>query len=357
VPDVDLASSPPQIPFQETVHLSNPAKGAFPKSTKGRRSYLLILPLTLNPVPPYDFALSTSLFVNGDPQVRRAENGTFWQVIRVEGEPVLVRARSTGSVEEPKITLEAMGRSDLSRDQQKKAGEAVSWILALSDDLKKFHEAISSDARMTWLAHSLPGLKSYSNATAFEALVATITEQQISIQVARALESRLVKLLGEPLEAGGAAFFAFPTPERLARATEENYRACGLSTRKGEYIRNAARMVVQGDLDLEQYRAVPDSSRIVEELSRIRGIGAWTAEFVLLRGLHRLDAIPADDLGVRRAMARYYCPGRTITGEDVRERAEQWGAWKGLAAFYLLVGERHGITFPNARVAGFEEES
>jgi DNA-3-methyladenine glycosylase II len=69
----------------------------------------------------------------------------------------------------------------------------------------------------------------------------------------------------------------------------------------------------------------------------------WTAELAVLRGLSRLDAIPADDLGIRRLISRYYSKTSRIDTGEARRIAEAWGAWKGLAAYYLLVAEQVGI--------------
>jgi DNA-3-methyladenine glycosylase II len=112
-----------------------------------------------------------------------------------------------------------------------------------------------------------------------------------------------------------------------------------LSTRKAEYIRNISDMILKGDIDLESYRKYGDSQRIVEELDKIRGIGVWTAELTIVRSMSKYDVIPADDLGLRRVISHFYCKGRTITAEEVRRITEDWGRWKGLAAFYLIVAE------------------
>ena len=76
---------------------------------------------------------------------------------------------------------------------------------------------------------------------------------------------------------------------------------------------------------------------ILDNLCSLRGVGVWTAEFTALRGLNRLDVFPADDLGLRRLVAHYYCSEGTITSAQARRIAEQWGEWKGLAGYYLVV--------------------
>jgi DNA-3-methyladenine glycosylase II len=82
-----------------------------------------------------------------------------------------------------------------------------------------------------------------------------------------------------------------------------------------------------------------NTKEMMEELTKIRGIGVWTAELALLRGLGRLDAIPADDIGLQRVISQYYRDNEKISAEEVRKIASSWGKWKGLAGYYLVVAE------------------
>jgi DNA-3-methyladenine glycosylase II len=96
---------------------------------------------------------------------------------------------------------------------------------------------------------------------------------------------------------------------------------------------------VDGKLDLEHLKKDKTPEEIISELDEIRGIGVWTAELTMLRGMQKLDALPADDLGVRRVISRYFCGGKPIRSGEAREIAKSWGRWKGLAAFYLIIAE------------------
>lgn len=107
--------------------------------------------------------------------------------------------------------------------------------------------------------------------------------------------------------------------------------------RKAEYIRDVSRLIVDGFLDLEKLKHCVDDQSVIEELDKIRGIGVWTAELTMIRGMHRFGVLPADDLGVRRTIAHYYRKDRMISAAEARQIAKRWGAWKGLAAFYLIV--------------------
>jgi DNA-3-methyladenine glycosylase II len=299
-------------------------------------------PLTLKPVPPFDFALSASIFSGGDPQIRSYSEGIFRQLIRVRDGLHLATVTASGSVGHPAVHL-SLEPWPADQPEAREAAGMIARIFNLDLDLSPFTSAVRDDPIISALAWRLRGLKPPRTATVFEALVDSIIEQQISLSAAHSIEKRVVRTFGDTLESGGKVSYAFPSPGRLADAAPEELRACGLSGRKAEYILGIARRARDGTLDLENFGSEEDTQAIVRELSTIRGVGVWTAELAVLRGLSRLDAIPADDLGIRRSISEYYSRGSRINTAGARRIAEAWGAWKGLAAYYLLVAERLGI--------------
>jgi DNA-3-methyladenine glycosylase II len=151
-------------------------------------------------------------------------------------------------------------------------------------------------------------------------------------------------MFGESVAVNGETFFAFPTAEALAKAGAAEIRHAGLSMRKADYIYGAAKLIVDGELNLERLKMEKNPEKIIEELDEIRGIGVWTAELTMLRGMQRFDALPADDFGIRRVISRYYCDSKPLKAAEARQIAEPWGNWKGLAAFYLIIAETQNIT-------------
>jgi DNA-3-methyladenine glycosylase II len=77
--------------------------------------------------------------------------------------------------------------------------------------------------------------------------------------------------------------------------------------------------------------------KIIGELSQIRGVGVWTVEMTMIRGMQKYDAFPTDDIGLRRIIAHYYYGGEKISGEEVWQTASAWSGWRGLASFYLVM--------------------
>lgn len=127
----------------------------------------------------------------------------------------------------------------------------------------------------------------------FTGLVQSIIGQQISIKAADSIWRRLEAAAGEA------------TPERLARMALSELTACGLSGRKAEYIKGAAEAVVSGALDLDALEQADDEA-VIRELVKLRGVGRWTAEMLLIFSLQRQDVMSYDDYGLRTGLCRLY---------------------------------------------------
>jgi DNA-3-methyladenine glycosylase II len=300
--------------------------------------------LSISAVAPFNFDLSAQIFANGDPQVRRYEKGSFHQVIRIDGKLALASVESVGTVENPQLSVELKTNRKLIEEEKDEAGKVVNSLFNLDFDLTSFYAEAKNDKTMATITQKLRGLKSPTTQFAFEALVDSIVEQQISLKVANTFEKRIIKKWGDALNLGDEIFYAYPTPKSLAAATQQELRTVGLSERKAEYIRNAASIIATGKLDLEKLKNSKNAEEIVEKLDKVRGVGVWTAELTMLRGMSRLEALPADDLGLRRTISRYYCGGKSITSVEARKIAENWGKWQGLAAYYLTVAEMTGVS-------------
>jgi DNA-3-methyladenine glycosylase II len=295
--------------------------------------------LTIGAVPPFDFDLSAGIFSDGEGQIQKYENGKFWQVIRIDGRLALVIVRALGTVDEPKLSVELNSNEEISDNDKKKAAEIVCRVFNLDFDLRPFYDEVKRDNIMAGLAQRLRGLKSPTTPTVFEALIDSIVEQQISLKVAEDMERKLIKTFGDRLSISGEIYYAFPKPRRLASADIEQLRNCGLSSKKAEYIKEISALVAESKLDLEKLKDYKNADEIIIELDRIRGIGVWTAEMTMVRGMQKFDALPADDLGLKRVISHYYCKNKRISSEEARRVAEKWGKWKGLAAFYLIMAE------------------
>lgn len=299
--------------------------------------------LSIEPMVPFDLSLSSIVFADGDRTVRGFNEDCFSQVINVGSKLVLVKLSQNGQVSKPHLTLDLYSDNLLSIEQKQKAQQIISYIFSLDLPLYDFYSHVKTDSVMTQITQKLCGFKFPTTPTVFEALVDAIVEQQISIKVARKIEERLAVKFGETLSINGENYYAFPTPRIMIEAGVDVIRQVGLSQRKADYIFNAAQMIVENKLDLEEMKKNNDSEQIISELDEINGIGVWTAELTMLRGMQKFDILPADDFGIRRVISNYYNKNIMIKAAEARKIGEAWGEWKGLAAFYLIVAEAKGI--------------
>jgi DNA-3-methyladenine glycosylase II len=151
------------------------------------------------------------------------------------------------------------------------------------------------------------------------------------------VRSRLVRRYGEKLNFNEQTYYAFPKPEKLARAKESSLRQLQFTEKKSEYIIGLAKAVSNGQLDLAALSQQSDEE-IAEKLMALRGIGRWTVDWFLARHLGRGQAFPAGDLGVRKAVQHFYFNGKEKSEEELRKFAQRWGEFANLATHYLLAG-------------------
>ncbi|MGE5832430.1 MAG: hypothetical protein ACM3X8_05875, partial [Methanomicrobiales archaeon] len=146
-------------------------------------------------MPPFDFDLSASIFSEGDPDIRSYRDGTFRQVLRLGSRLVLVDVTSGGTVDRPQVRVEVRP-GPIPPGIRKVAGETVSRLFNLDLDLSPFEREVGADPVMSAMSQRLRGLKPPRTATVFEALIDSITEQQISLTAAHSIERRIVRTFG-----------------------------------------------------------------------------------------------------------------------------------------------------------------
>lgn len=156
----------------------------------------------------------------------------------------------------------------------------------------------------------------------FGTLARSILGQQISVKGASALWERLEHRLGRV------------TPETVAASSQAELIGCGLSRGKIAYLRTLAGGFLEGSIDVSRWREVEDET-VIAELTRIKGIGRWTAEMFLIFHLLRPDVLPLDDLGLKRAIARYYAGGDRPSRSEMLAIGEAWKPWRSVATWYL----------------------
>jgi DNA-3-methyladenine glycosylase II len=183
-------------------------------------------------------------------------------------------------------------------------------------------ELAARDGVLRGLIDRFQGLALGSRGDAFSTLARSIVGQQISVKAAQSVWDRLSGRL------------AVVTPQAVARTRRPILRACGLSGRKVDYLKDLAGKFLGGTLDPKRWHALEDE-QVIAELTTVKGIGVWTAEMFLIFYLTRPDVLPLADLGLHRAMRIHYNRGRALSQQRMRGIGAAWSPWRSVATWYL----------------------
>ncbi len=297
--------------------------------------------LRLYPTPPFDFELTAGYhtYFQARSGADSMDDGVYRRLLDLNGKLTLASVRSTGSLDAPEILVELCGDA-LSDSDAELAASQLEWMLGTGQDLGPFYSLAASDPPMAGLAERFRGLHLPRTATLFESLVLAVLGQQISASVARAMRLLMIERFGERAEYGGVTYFAFPRPEAIAASSPEELRTLKLTQRKSEYIHGIALAALQPEW--AELTLLPDDE-FVSCLVQMRGIGRWTAQWALVRGLARPDALPLGDLALRRGVSRLLRDGEAVSDAEVEHLAERWRPWRSYATAYLFAAMRSGM--------------
>ena len=294
----------------------------------------------LHPAPPFDFELTAGYhtYFQGRSGADTLEGGVYRRALELDGRLALACVYSTGSADSPELTLELRGEG-LSAADGECAAAQVGRMLGISQALAPFYALAGFCPVLSRLVRRFRGLHLPCTATLFEGLVLAVLGQQISAGVARMMRMALIERFGARMGFDGEVYYAFPRPETLLEASLDELRGLKLTQRKAEYVRGIAAAALApgwGELD-----GLPDGE-IVRRLTALRGVGGWTAQWALVRGLARPDGLPLGDLALRRAVSRLWLGGAAVNDAEVAEVAERWRPWRSYATAYLFAGIRTG---------------
>jgi len=207
-------------------------------------------------------------------------------------------------------------------------------VFGIDVEMEGIDNVVSVDEQLQHAIRPFYEIRIVQDSNLFESLVNIIIGQQLNLSFAGTLTERLIEQYGTTIKYQGVTLPVFPTPSQLAKATIEELRELQFSQRKAEYIIEVAKGVTNGDIDLESLRKM-ENATVIEYLTKIRGIGRWTAENLLLFGLGRKDVLPAADIGLRNAIKKVYGLNEKPTEEEVRRIGEAWTPWSSYITYYL----------------------
>ncbi len=289
---------------------------------------------------PFSLALTagTLAYFQGRVGADSFENGVYRRALDTDEGMALLSIRELGHVDAPRLEL-TVSSENLVRSDAQLVVDTCRHMLGAEVNLSTYYDAVTDDPILATASKTLRGLHPPRLPTVFEGLVFAICGQQVSSIVARHIRTLIVGKFGRPMTVDGVIYHSFPSPRRLLDAGLEGLLAVKLSRRKAEYILGIASKAVKGELEIKTLTTL-SNEQIVARLDAFRGIGAWSAEWVLLRTIGRQDVFPAGDLALRHILSERYLSGEKVSESEARRFAKRWIPFRGLATAYLFATER-----------------
>lgn len=282
---------------------------------------------------PADFNFEECLiFLNRSLQenLHRIEDGRIRKLIRDEEEMILFEIAHSHR----HLQLEFLNGTP-SEAGQRAAGDYVWQWFDLKTDLTPFYELAEQDAILQPIVRRYYGLRILGMPDLFEAMAWAIMGQQINLTFAYTLKKRLVENFGSPFVYEGEDYWAFPSFETIAALSVSDLTTLQFSGRKAEYLIGVAGEMAEGKLAREQFMERNDTEAIEKELVALRGIGPWSANYVMMKCLAIPSAFPLADVGLHNALKVQLGLEQKPTFAEIERYAENWKGWEAYATFYL----------------------
>ena len=294
------------------------------------------LTFELSPIAPFCLEFTVwGLRRRPQNQVDRWDGTTYQRVISIRGRPAEVRVSELGSREAPRLEVNVIGER-VHAGAEAEVRALLTPLLGLEVHLKPFYRMASREPKLRELAERYRGLKPGRFPTVFETLANAFACQQFTIAAGLQLLNQLVRRGSVGIKTQAGMVFGFPEPSDLLRVSPRAFRSLGFSGQKTKAFRELSRKLVAEPLALDTLtnRKNEDAINLLLEL---RGVGRWTAEYVLLRGLGRLDVFPGDDVGARNRLAKWLHRSEPMDYASVRRTVDRWQPYAGFIYFHMLM--------------------
>ncbi len=287
----------------------------------------------LTPRRPYSLALTAERYTRFPEVVDRFSGGVYRRLLPV-GRGVLLSVAQAGPPSSASLEVRLDGPLAGSSAARAAALRVAEVSLGAAADVVGFYRAHRGDPVLGAPIRAFRGLRVAGLPSLWEALVTAILAQQVNLMFAYDIRRELALRYGRRARFFGETFVGFPPPGPLADETLPRLRRFRLSRSKAIAIRGLARALEEGSLSEERLAALPDEDAIAR-LTELPGVGRWTAEIGLLRGLGRPDIFPAGDLGVVKYLAQGLLGHSTrAREEEMRSFSQRWAPHRSLALVY-----------------------
>ncbi len=260
----------------------------------------------------------------------------------IDGKPFEVGVGQQGSDSNPLLDVRVMRATPLSAKESSEINSCLERSLGTNVDLSHFYRFGHANPKLKSLITRFCGMKPPRFPTVFEALVNGITCQQLSLTLGIILLNRLAMNYGTRLNLVDGQVHAFPRPSELARLKPNHFRKLGYSRQKGAALIELSKSITDKKFDPDDLENMSDEQAL-ETLDALRGVGRWTSQYVLLRGLGRIHIFPLDDIGACNSLQRWLRRSEKLNYEEAQHTLSPFARYAGLVYFHLLLQSlQHG---------------
>ncbi len=292
---------------------------------------------SLRPLPPFSLELTVwALRRRANNEIDRWDGRNYSRIFVFGDKALKVSVSQEGGLNRPRLLVAASGEIADQPAVKSMISAYLEKMFSIKRDLSGFYLLSGKDKRLAPLAARLTGMKPPRLPTVFEALVNAFACQQVSLDLGIILLNRLSGSYGAVFKKDKSVFHAFPRPGDLAGLSPEDLRSLGFSRNKGRAIIELSEKVAGRKLDFENLEKMTDSD-IVQYLSEIRGVGRWTAEYALLRGLGRINVFPGDDAGAQKNLQKFMRLSERPDYERISRITSRWQPYAGFVYFHFLL--------------------
>ena len=267
---------------------------------------------------------------NYDDCLHVIDENSITKAIEFEGRILLFRIVQTGSFLEVNILKGEISQSS----KEFVMAYVVKWF-DLSRNIQPFYDLLEKDSRLAYMAADYKGLRLIGIADLFETICWCIIGQQINLSFAYKVKRALVEKYGTKVDFEGESYYIFPKSAVLAALTIEDLKEIQFSKQKALYVIGTAEIFASGTLTKEHLMALPDFDSRKKALTNLKGIGAWTANYVLMKCLGDPECITHGDIGLLNALASHNIISQRNETDKIESFFKIFAGWESYLVFYL----------------------
>ena len=262
--------------------------------------------------------------------LHKVKNSKLYQLIQENSKNYLMEI----AYEDGKLKVFCLNRMIHQEDEM----NIIRFVRAMFDldtNIKPFYELAKNDSISESLVKQYRGLRILKIQNIFEGLSWAIIGQQINLRFAYELKKRLVEKYGEKIEYNNEIYYLFPKPQVIQGLQVSDLKSLQFTSRKAEYIIDIAKLICEEEISFENLKNEKDYKSLKKRLIAIRGVGEWTADYVILKCFYLNEAFPIADVGIHNALKKILELQDKPSISEIETMAKKWVGWEAYVAFYL----------------------